>query len=214
MCLMTFFQKVSPETTIPSTVKTCMVASRTHCNGDQISAKLKSRWVWVCLLKLSQLEDICNFKLLWADHWFHVANFIQAKLNLLDTQNTWEEEEGKGIKSDKQKRATSPITCGNIYLGVTEHLLLIQSIIKQHNHQLVFRTFLSGLVSFLSAELGQENARIVKLSTEAVWQCSCQHRFKASVCSAVLSPQCLTERGTVFHCICATFQMCCRQPTL
>jgi hypothetical protein len=56
---------------------------------------------------------------LQADHWFHVANFIWAKLDLLDAQKAREEEEGKGgeARADKQKTPTSPITLGNIYVG-------------------------------------------------------------------------------------------------
>jgi hypothetical protein len=109
-----------------------------------------------------------------ADHWFHVANFIQAKLDLLDTQKAQEEDEGEQNGTEaKKKSPTSPISCGNIYLGAAQHATPIRSILERHNQEPVFRNF-SELISFLSSELGQVNARKAELSTEV---CTMVHMF-------------------------------------
>ena len=113
----------------------------------------------------------CDFKLLRADHWFHVTNFIQAKIDLLDvqTRKAQEEDEERSPETDKitpAKSPTSPIDCGNIYLGAGRKSVAIRLVMAQHSQEPIFKNFYSELVSFLSSELGQAFAQNVELSTE------------------------------------------------
>lgn len=151
-----------------------MEDSRINSNGNLTSVTLRSRCA-IYYIFCHKVALPC-FKILQADHWFHVAIYIWALIDQLDSaemQHVEDEKIGDSGVQDTgpeeqiaQKAAatqTSPLSIGQIYLGAPQKPCSIEVILGEHIEDPAFQNFSRSLTTFFLGVFGRDFINSVQL---------------------------------------------------
>ena len=117
------------------------------------------------------------FKILQADHWFHVAIYIQALIDQLDSAKMQCIEDEKiedsevqdtGEQTAQKAAATLPLSIGHIYLGAPQKPCSIKVILGEHMEDPAFQNFSCSLTTFFLGEFGRDFINSAQLSPATI----------------------------------------------
>lgn len=122
------------------------------------------------------------FKILRADHWFHVAIYIRALIDQLDSaemqrvedennqkiEDSEVQDTGDSEKTAQKAAATSPLSIGHIYLGAPQKPCSIEVILGEHMEDPAFQNFSRSLTTFFLGEFGRDFINSAQLSPATI----------------------------------------------
>lgn len=162
-------------------MRACTEDSRIHSNGDLTSVTLRSRCAIYYIFCHKVALPCFNLKILRADHWFHVAIYIRALIDQLDSVEMQHDEDEKIGDSEVQNTGpeeqtaqkaaatrTSPLSIGQIYLGAPQKPCSIEVILGEHIEDPAFQNFSRSLTTFFLGEFGRDFINSAQLSPATI----------------------------------------------